>query len=83
VPTHAIAAPLETEPRPEFLEMVGRLAGAYCPPLLPTDVVEVARAALVGRAADEIGDVEAVARVALEAAVASSRDRTAPEDLRP
>lgn len=83
MPWQALAAPLETEPRPEFLEMVGRLAGAYCPPLLSTDVVEVARSAHAGRASHEIGHVEVVARAALDVAVASSEGRTTSEDLRP
>ena len=77
------SAPLDAEPRPEFLEMVGRLAGTYCPPLLSTDVVEVSRSALVGRAGDEMCNVEIVARAALDAAVAEPGRRTPLEDLQP
>jgi hypothetical protein len=78
-----VAAHLDAEPRPAFLEMVGRLAAAYCPPLLSTDVVEVARSALVGRADRAMDEVETVARAALDVAVARPVEDTPHEDLQP
>jgi hypothetical protein len=73
----------DAEPGPEFLEMVGRLAGSYCPPLLSTDVIQAARSAQGGRGGEEMNGVESVARAALDAAVAQPAGRTACEDLRP
>jgi hypothetical protein len=61
--------------------MVGRLAGAYCPALLPTDVVDVARSALTGRAGHEMDEVETIARAALDAAVDQPDDHDPLEVL--
>ncbi len=82
MPTHPPAARLDPEPRPEFLEMVGRLAGAYCPPLLSTDVVDAARSALLVQAGDDIDQVETTARLALDAAVARHASTAVLADAR-
>ena len=79
--THTAAEHIDAEPRPEFLEMVGRLASVYCPPLLSTDVVNAARSAHNGRTADEMDQVETVALAALDAAVAQHQGATHLEDL--
>jgi hypothetical protein len=63
--------------------MVGRLAATYCPPLLTTDVVEISRSALVGSTGDAMSEVEAVARVALEAAATAPAHPVPLEDGRP
>lgn len=81
--THADVrpAPHDHHPRPEFLEMVGRLAGSYCPPLLSTDVVGIARAALVGQTEGDMDAVEVVARTALDVAVVRLDGHRSLEDL--
>ncbi|MBB3326904.1 hypothetical protein [Microlunatus antarcticus] len=70
----------DTEPRPEFLELVGRLSATYCPPLLTTEVVDASRAALVGRARGPLDEVEVLARSALDARLAEAASRpTGPQ----
>jgi hypothetical protein len=80
-PTWSATAHPEAEPSPAFLELVGRLAAAYCPPLLSTDVVEVARWALVGHGRSAMDEVESVARAALDVVVSQPAART-PDDGR-
>jgi hypothetical protein len=82
-PTYSATAHLDVEAPPAFLELVGRLTAACCPPLLSTDVVRVARSALVGHAESEMHEVEAVARAALDVVVVRPTDRTARDERQP
>jgi hypothetical protein len=70
------------EPRPEFLEMVGRLAGTYCPPMLSTEVIEIVRSAAAGRTAKDMDEVETVAAATLDAALVEPGAQPLVEDLR-
>jgi hypothetical protein len=62
--------------------MVGRLAGTYCPPMLSTEVIAIARSAAAGRTATEMDEVETAAAATLDAAVVEPVAQPQIKDLR-
>lgn len=68
-------------PHPELIGMVARLAGDYCPSLLSTDVVAVARSAFSGRGDSTLDEVEATAREVLDLAAEDAGRSTASTDV--